>query len=141
MVKIAAGGQEVLPDDLAGNELQSVIAQLERLGAVPAGDVRSIVLPKGLVYNVAPTPIKVDQIREGLERDEAARQEVSGAKMEEAGLEAFKQAGRSAVETSVEITEVTDRGPVKKGVNFEVVVSSKPERRTRAGAKRTEKKS
>ncbi len=141
VVRIAAGGQEMLPDDLSGNDLNAVIAQLERLGAVPANDVRAIILPKGLVYEVAPKPIKVEKLEEGLKLDEAARQEVSGQKMEEAGLEAFRNAGPNALETSVEITEMTDRGPVKKGVDFEVVVSAKTERRTRAGTKRVEKKS
>jgi hypothetical protein len=141
IVKIAAGGQEKLPDDLAGADLQAVISQLENLGAVPSSDIGAIVLPKGLVYNVSATPITADSLEEGLERDEMARQEVAGTKMEEAGLAAFKAAqtqGATVVETSVEVVEVTDRGPVKHGVNSEVVVSAKPSRR--AGKKRTEDK-
>jgi hypothetical protein len=143
VVKIAAGGQELLPDNLSGSDLQSVITQLEQLGAVPASDIGAIALPKALVYNVSPTPITSDRLEEGLERDEQARQEVSGVKMEEAGLAAFKVAqeraqGANVVETSVEVVETTDRGPVKNGVNAEVIVSSKPSRR--AGRIRTEDK-
>jgi hypothetical protein len=147
VVKITAGGQEKLPDNLAGTELQYVIGQLERLGAVPASDIRAIVLPKAFIYDVRSNPIEVERIEEGLERDEDARQEVAAEKMEEAGLEAFKAAetmlasngGRGRViETSVEIVETTDRGKVKDGVNVEFVVSAKPNRR--AGRKRTEDK-
>jgi hypothetical protein len=143
VVKIAAGGQEKLPDDLAGTELAAVVAQLEQLGAVPASDIRAIILPKALVYSVTPNPIPATKLEEGLERDERARQEVSGEKMEEAGLAAFTAAqsqtgGAKVLETSVEVVEVTDRGSVKGGVNAEVIVSSKPGRR--AGKKRTEKK-
>ena len=141
VLKIVAGGQAQIPGDLAGSELQNVIRQLEALGAVPKGDIRAIVMPKALVYEVAPKPIDPDTINEGLERDEMARQEVAGQKMEEAGLAAFSRAqanGAHVVETSMEVVEVTDRGPVKDSVNMEVVVSSKPGRR--AGRKRVETK-
>lgn len=138
VVKIAAGGQEKLPDDLVGSDLDNVIAQIERLGGVPEGDIRAIILPKAFIYKVAPSPIKVEKLEEGLERDEEARQEVSGTKMHEAGLAAFKNAGRGVTETSVEITETTDRGTVKHGVDMEVIVSSKPSRR--AGKLRVEDK-
>jgi len=118
-----------------------VIAQLERFGAVPKNDLSSIVLPKALIYDVSSTPIKVDFIEEGLERDEQARQEVAGAKMEEAGLEAFKNAQKASpkvVETVMQIIETDDQGVVKNSVDAEYVVSSKPQRR--AGRKRTEDK-
>jgi hypothetical protein len=138
VLPIPAGGQERMPEDLDGAALKSVIDQLERLGAVPANEIREIVLPKSLVYNVSPNPIKRDQLEEGLERDEMARQDVSGTKMEEAGLAAFKVAesnSKGIVETSLEIVETTDNGPVKDSVNMEVIVSAKPSRR--AGRKRT----
>ena len=143
VVRIAAGGQEQLPDDLAGSELDSVIKQLEQLGAVPASDIRAIILPKALVYSVSPNPITENKLEEGLERDEKARQEVAGDKMLESGLSAFKIAeaqvrGAKVLETSVEVVQTTDRGPVRGGVNSEMVVSSKPGRR--AGKMRTEKK-
>ena len=64
--------------------------------------------------------------------------------MEEAGLGTFKGtedlmtatgARGKLTETSVEIVEVTDRGPVKGGVNVEFVNSTK-----RGGKLRTEEK-
>lgn len=144
-VEIQAGGQAKLAEDLSGSDLESVIAQLQRMGAVPQSEVGSIILPKALIFDVSTTPIKIDRIEEGLERDEDARQDVSAAKMEEAGLGAFAIAenlvkGKSKlVETSVEIIETTDRGQVKGGVNTEYVVSTAANRR--AGKKRTEEKS
>jgi len=141
VVKIAAGGQEWLPDDLSGSDLANVIAQLERFGAVPKNDLSAIIRPKALIYDVSSSPIKVDFIEEGLERDEQARQEVSGTKMEEAGLAAFKnaqQASPKVVETVMQVIETNDQGVVKNSVDAEFIVSSKPGRR--AGRKRTEDK-
>jgi hypothetical protein len=141
IVQITAGGQTKLPDDLSGSDLESVIAQIEALGGVPANDIGSIIQPKGLVYKVSPSPIKADELQEGLERDEAARQEVAGQKMEDAGLAAFNNAQKASgkvVETVMEIVETTDNGAKKGGVDMEVVVSSKSGRK--AGRKRTEKK-
>ena len=146
-LKIPAGGQVKFPEDLTGNDLQSVLDQLARYGAVPQSEVGAIVRPKTLIFDVSATPIKVDKIEEGLGRDEDARQEVAGQKMEEAGLGAFKttqdnllaaKAPGKLTETSVEIVEVNDRGKVEGGVNVEFVTSTKPERR--AGRKRTEEK-
>jgi hypothetical protein len=143
-VKIYAGGQSQLLDDLTGSSLENVIAQLVSIGAVPEGDIRAIVLPKQLIYRVAPTPIKVDVIAEGLSLEEDARQEVAGQKLEEAGLGAFKIAADASkkerlhpVETSIEIVETDANGRVEGGVNTEFVVSTKRERVTK---KRTEKK-
>ena len=151
VIPINAGAQEVLPDDLVGAALENVIAQIQRCGGVPEDDIRAIILPKQLVYKVSPKPIDVETLQEGMALDEEARQEVSGAKLEEAGFAAFKTAqdeaakiakhtGRHAtvIETRMEIVETTDRGAVKDGVNTEFVVSAKPERR--AGKKRTEDK-
>ena len=143
VLRIPAGGQAKMPENLEGDDLRSVIEQLERYGGVPQNDIRAIVLPKAFVYRVDPSPIKAEALEEGLERDEMARQELSGDKLEEAGLSAFKMAqqlapGSKIVETSMEIVEVTDRGKVKDGVNAEFVVSTKPSRR--AGRKRTEDK-
>jgi hypothetical protein len=146
-VPVNAGGQSKLPDDLSGNDLDSVIAQIVAIGGVPASEVSAINLPKSFIFDVRKNPIDVDKIEEGLERDETARQDVSGQMLEEAGLGAFKLAedllktsgapGR-VVETTLEIVETTDRGKTKDGVNAEFVVSTKPNRR--AGRKRTEKK-
>ena len=143
-VKIYAGGQSQLLDDLTGPSLDNVIAQLENLGAVPEGDIRAIVLPKQLIYRVAPTPIDVDVIAEGLSLEEDARQEVAGQKLEEAGLGAFKLAQEFSkkerlhpTETSIEIVETDAKGKVEGGVNTEFVVSTKRRGVTR---KRTEKK-
>ena len=141
VLRIRAGGQELLPESLDGSDLQSVLQQLQGIGAVPKSDLASIVAPKALIFDVAPNPIKAETIEEGLGLDEDARQEVSAAKMEESGLQAFARAqsgGARAVEASMEVVEVTDRGAVKGGVNYEVVVSSKPNRR--AARKRTETK-
>lgn len=138
VVRIAAGGQEKLAEDLNGNNLQKVIDQLERLGAVRSKSAHTIIRPKGLVYDVSPNPINVDELQEGLERDENARQEVSADKMHEAGLAAFQNAGKGAIETSVEIVETNDRGIVKNSVDMEVVVSRKASRR--AGKLRVENK-
>jgi len=146
ILDIPAGSQAVMQDDLAGGALQSVIDQLEALGAVPKDDIRAIVFPKALLYSVTPNPIKADAIEEALSREEEARQNVAAVKMEESGLQAFErvqEAARAAgrgkvVETSMEIREVTDRGPVKGSVNAEFVVSEKPSRR--AGRKREEAK-
>ena len=144
-VKIPAGGQEQLPDDLSGTDLAYVVAQLERYGGVPASDLGSIVLPKSFIFDVRANPIPVEKIEEGLERDEMARQEVSGQVLEDAGLGAFKLAEDLSkkerlkpIETSIEIVEMTDKGKVKDGVNVEFVTSKKPGRR--AGRKRTEDK-
>jgi hypothetical protein len=146
VLKIPAGGQVKMSEDLDGTDLKSIIEQLQAAGAVPQSEVQSITLPKSLIFDVSKTPIKVDNIEEGLERDEEARQEVAAQKMEEAGLGAFKTtqdtmnstgARGKLTETSVEIVEVTDRGPVKDGVNVEFVNSTK-----RGGnKKRTEEKS
>ena len=147
VVPIPAGGQSRLPDDFSGAELQNVISQLERLGAVPVNDIGAIILPKQLVYSVSPKPIDVEKLEEGLARDEEARQEVASVKMEESGLSAFTAAEKAQntqgargrlVETSIEVVETNDRGKVKDGVNAEFVVSTKPQRR--AGKKRTEDK-
>ena len=144
VLRIPAGGQARMPEDLEGDALNSVIEQLERFGGVPQDDIRAIVMPKAFVYRVAPSPIKADVLEEGLERDEMARQELSGDKLEAAGFSAFQNAqttapnGKKVVETSIEIVEVNDRGRVKDGVNAEFVVSAKPGRR--AGRKRTEDK-
>lgn len=146
-VEINAGGQSKLPDDLSDNDLANVIKQLERFGAVPRSEVSAITLPKALIFDVRKNPIDVDIIEEGLERDENARQEVSGQKLEEAGLGAFKatqdlisstRSRGKVIETSVEIVEVTDKGQTKGGVNAEFVVSTKANRR--AGKQRTETK-
>jgi len=145
VVRIPAGGQVKMTEDLSGADLQSIVDQLQAAGAVPQSEVQSITLTKSLIFDVSKTPIKVDNIEEGLERDEAARQEVAAQKMEEAGLGAFKTtqdmmnstgARGRLTETSVEIVEVTDRGPVKDGVNVEFVNSTK-----RGGKLRTEEKS
>jgi hypothetical protein len=141
VVRIAAGGQEQLPDDLSGADLKNVLAQLERLGAVPKSDLRAIVLPKALIYDVSSTPIEIGFIEEGLERDGQARQEVAGTKMEEAGLAAFNSAQKASskvVETVLQIVERDDQGEIKGSVDAEIIVSSKPQRR--AGRKRTEDK-
>jgi hypothetical protein len=142
MVKIRAGGQAVLPDNLDGLELQDVIEQLTRAGAVPQSETSNIVLTKALIFDVRKNPIDPDRIQEALEKDEAARQETAAQKMEEAGLAAFNNADAQnpgkVLETSVEIVEVTDKGKTKDGVNAEFVVSKSPKRR--AGKKRTETK-
>lgn len=146
-VVINAGGQSKLPDDLDGFDLQNVIEQLTRYGGVPASDVAAITRPKSLIFDVRKNPIDVDLIAEGLAKDEDARQDVAGQKLEEAGLGAFKAtedllrtsgARGKVVETSVEIVETNDRGKTKDGVNTEIVVSTRPNRQ--AGKLRTEKK-
>ncbi len=144
-VNINPGGQAKLPDELSGKELTDVLEQLKAIGAVPASEAGTIILPKALIFDVRQNPIDVDHIEEGLERDEEARQEIAGEKMQESGLQAFKTAQDLAkntrlqpIETIVEIVEVTDKGAVKGGVNTEFVVSNRPERN--AGKQRTERK-
>jgi hypothetical protein len=146
VVKIAAGGQAKLPDDLDGAVLENVLRQLKTIGAVPASEVGYINAPKALIFDVRANPINIDKITEGLEKDEEARQELSSEKMEAAGLGAFKIAEKAQsaagkgkiVETTVEIVEMTERGKTKDGVNVEYVTSAKPSRR--AGKKREEDK-
>lgn len=131
---IGPGQQEQIPGDFDGDTLRDLIKQVENHGGIPAGDPRAIIQPKSLIYSVSQKPIKAEDIEEGMARDEEARQEIASQQMEKAGFAAYHVAQKltgKAIETTMEVTEVTDGlgsslQPVKDGVDMEVTVSAKP---------------
>jgi hypothetical protein len=128
-VSVRAGGQERLPTEHEGAELEYVIAQIRTFGGVPADEPRSLKSSVGLVYSVKSKPITIDQLDGAAERNEEVRQEVAEAQFEAAGLAAFRIAESvlpgAAEETTLTVIEKDDNGTVKGGVNAEVTVSKK----------------
>ena len=128
-LEIRAGRQRKFPEDFNETQLQAVLTQLERYGAVAVSDIRYITLPRSLVYSVD-RELSSDKINEARKKDEAARQEISAQKTEEAGLvlPAIAQAQSGNIEvraTSLEVTQLEDRDSVdavKGGVDVEVRV-------------------
>lgn len=146
IVSIGARSQELFPDDLEGEPLKKVIAQIERAGGVPSSDVKTIRHRFSLLYTVTDrkTPIASEDINKGAKRDQDVRQELAGDALDKGTVAAFATnvPGRPSVESlggqelSVDITEVSDNGPVEKGANFEVVAT----KRERRGSRRNERK-
>lgn len=148
---IGAGQQVRLPGDFSQEQVDAVITQLERYGAVPDSDVRrmSIVVPgsspirKPLVFAVEHT-IKENKINEAREADESIRQQIADRETEAAGCSMIApnlptqldQAVRRTMQDSTlhveQISDLeTERG-VKGGKNMTVTVS-----RTAGERKRT----
>ncbi len=131
-IEIPAGRQQKFPEDFVeGHQLDSLIKQLERFGAVPASEVSHIEKPRALVYSIDRKPISVGKIDEAREKDEAARQEVSAQQTENAGLTLLATAAQrgnpEAIKTtSLEVTQLNDQGedPKRGGVDVEVSVST-----------------
>ena len=141
-LEVPAGRQQKFPEDFSdGQQLDSLIKQLERFGAVPASDLNAIEKPRALVYAIDRKPIPVGKIDEARERDEAARQEVSAKQTENAGLALLAtdaaRGNQDAVKsTSLEVTQLNDQSEdaQKGGVDVEVGVSHS------AGKKQTGKR-
>ncbi len=128
ILRIRAHGQEMFPDDLTGEALGKVIAQLERAGAVPESDPKAIRNRFSLLYKVSDVkkPIAAPKIETAVEVDETVRQQLSGDMLERSGVAAFNTAAQvGAREISMEITETNDQAPIRGGVDVEVVVSPK----------------
>ncbi|MHB2029720.1 MAG: hypothetical protein ACYCPT_13025 [Acidimicrobiales bacterium] len=129
IVSIPARGQAMFPDDLDGEKLGQVVAQIERAGAVPQNDPKAIQHRFSLLYSVSESkskPIPASKIETAGEVDESVRQKLSGDMLERSGVAAFKNAAQvGAREISMEITETNDQAPVRGGVDVEVIVSPK----------------
>jgi|SRR6185503_1423949 len=125
-LEIKAGRQEKFPEDLNDLEVESLIKQLERFGAVQVSDVKSITIPRSLVYSVD-RKISSDKINEAREKDVDARQEVAAEMLTNAGLAQFPQDEQLAAvtkSTSLEVVQLDNQGKdAKNGVDAEVVVS------------------
>ena len=142
ILRIRALGQEMFPDQLEGELLQSVISQIEQAGAVPADDPGAIRNRFSLLYTVSNNrerPISKEAIEEGVEQDEEVRQTLAGDMLEKSGVAAFNNAQKvGAREISMEIIETNDQAPVSGGVDVEVVVGKK--RNVRGGRAESKKR-
>lgn len=127
IVDIPAGRQVSIDGD---NEETTamIIEQLERYGAVPKSSIRLIRSPRTLIYSIDRKAIDSNKIDEARERDEVARQEVAAQKTQDAGLSLLpiasnKGGNPDAIKaTSLEVTQVSDMGETKNGVNVEINV-------------------
>jgi hypothetical protein len=137
VLKIGAGQQERLAENLEGEQLQYVLDQLQGAGAVPVSDIGAIKTPYSLVYDVR-RPIKTDKIDEARARDVDVRQDIAGDKVEQAGLVAFEGMRRTIAkaggdpskleETTLEVVQLKDSADEERqrgGVDAEVTVSKK----------------
>jgi len=135
-LEIPAGRQQRFPEDFSeGQQIDEIIRQLERFGAVPASDVPAVHTPRALVYSVG-KPIKSDPIDAARERDEEVRQDVAAQKTEEAGLAQFSTLAQHGAQASLksstlEVTQMETVGdrPEKDGVDFEAKVDTKAGKR------------
>ncbi len=127
---VPAGRQMALPVDCNDLQMQAIVTQLERIGAVPASDVASLSSPRGLIYSTR-KPIPAEKIDAGRERDEEIRQQIADQKTEEAGIaSAFIQGHTSdgMQSSTLEVQELqptTREERVKGGVDTRVTVSKR----------------
>ncbi len=149
--EIFAGSQvRLAPGGFSEEQKNDVIAQLERFGAVPSTEVRSMSLivrgsspvRKAMIFSVQ-TPINSDKMDEGREADETIRQAVADREAEAAGCATIPpnippdiaRAMRSAQqESTMHIEQIqsldTERGQ-KGGINKTITVSKKAGKRER----------
>lgn len=145
-------GQQVrlAPGNFSEEQKNAIIEQLERYGAVPKSEVRSmaIIAPGGLpirrplVYSVE-VPIKSDQIDEAREADEVIRQAIADREVEAAGStvippnmspelqHALKQTMQESTLHVEQIQDLENERSQRGGVNKTITVSKKAGKRER----------
>jgi hypothetical protein len=128
---IPAGQQVVLaPGDMTDGQINAVVRQLERIGAVQASEASRLKSPRSLVYSTR-KPVTENQINAAREADEKVRQEQANRQVENAGLGAFPQSpevARKVTASTLEVRELqpVDReAPAKGGVDTSVTVSKR----------------
>lgn len=151
-VDIVAGSQvKLAPGDFTEEQKNAVIAQLERFGAVPSSEVKSLSIirvgstpyRKPMVFSIQ-TPVKSDKIDEAREADEVIRQAVADREAEAAGCatippnlspEVAHVMRKAQQESTMHIEQIkdleTERGQ-KGGVNKTITVSKKAGKRQRS---------
>lgn len=133
-LEIRAGRQVKFPEDMNETQVLAIEKQLQRYGGHPVSDVKSITVPRALVYSVDRT-IKSEKINEAREKDESARQEVAAQKLEDVGVTQFDTVekygdGSKVQKSAIEIEQLDSHGDLDlKGVNTEIVVSRKAGKR------------
>lgn len=128
IVSIPALGQEQFPDELEGEQLKMVIKQLENAGGIAREDAPAIHKRFSLLYSVGQRDdaMTTDDIDQGVEADQEARQQLSSEVLERSGVAAFNKAANvGGREMTMEIVQVDDKANVPGGVNVEIIVSDK----------------
>lgn len=150
-VDIVSGSQvKLAPGNFSEEQKNEVIAQLERYGAVPNSEVKSLsiirpgsIYRKPMVFSIQ-TPIKSAKIDEAREADETIRQAISDEQAEAAGCATIPPNIRPELahllqqtqqESSMHIEQIkdleTERGQ-KGGINKTITVSKKAGKRQRS---------
>ena len=139
VAEIPAGRQtQLIPGNMNETQVEEVIKQLERYGAVSSDDVASMRSSKSLVFSVR-RPVTENQINEAREQDEKIRQRISDEETENAGVAtiptvlpiAMQEAMKKTQQTSTfhveQISDLTSERPqtVKGGVDTTITVSKK----------------
>ena len=149
--EIFAGSQvRLAPGDFTEVQKAAVIEQLERFGAVPDSEVRSmsILVPgsspvrKSMIFSIQ-APIKSNKMDEGREADEKIRQAVADREAEAAGCatippnippEVSRAMRLAQQESTMHIEQIqnleNERGQ-KGGINKTITVSKKAGKRVR----------